>query len=859
MGYFRILIFVLNGIIARCAFVAKFLKLRRKRHLAIALKCIMEKIKSTLKSVPGFASLPLASGNDKKKNVLRSLDFVIISALFLIFFLCPIFFTGMASQGAGFDKMMLFYFLVLAGSVAWTVKGIISGGLAFKMTPLHWPIAALGAALIASAALSVGRNDSFFGSYGNSAKGLAAVFIFILFYFLLANNINVKRAKIFFWALAGSGAVAIIFTLLRIAGVFPETFKLTHFAGLGAMESVTALAAFFAGILPLFIVAVAQLKEVQPSLKNKYAVLTVKIFAGAVIFIALINLALLQKFSFWPAAITGIAVFLMFLLAKIVKADKGGIFVPAVVFILLVVFLVIGGFRFASPNLPAEVSISRGLSWQIAKSSLRENPLLGSGPATFYYDFGKFKTADFNYSPLWNARFDRSSGVFFEFLSTVGAIGTLVAIGVVLAVISTCFTALTRSKENETKPIILASFSGFVSILIFSLFFSVSNSFILFSVLISSLAVASAINIYPEKLRIFNLSLKSPAKSALTTAAIFLAVAASIVGLFAFGFKMYLAEIHAADAVAAEDLNKKAEKLGQAIALFPYYDAYYVGLAESHMSLANTAIKENDQNKFSQYLNSAVASGKKAVELSPQKAANYDSLALVYENASLYAKGVLEWAENLYSKVKELEPSNPAPDFRLAFINIARSDAVDDEKEKSAYIDEAIKKYDEALAKKSDLAAAYYGKAVAYEKLNNQDEAIAQMEKAAVAAQSVDYSFELGRLYFNRGVAAAGISQTAEKEIAGGEDSGKELSVVPQGAGGNVAISRNSDINMAERIFADVLKVSPNHVNSLYSLALLYKKIGETDNVRGIVKTLLDNLQTEQEKQAVKEQFSGMY
>ena len=836
-------------------------KIAAETALTIVPKCIMEKIKSTLKSVPGFASLPLASGNDKKKNVLRSLDIVIVSALFLIFFLCPIFFTGMTSQGAGFDKMMLFYFLVLAGSVAWTVKGIISGGLAFKMTPLHWPIAALGAALIASAALSVGRNDSFFGSYGNSAKGLAAVFIFIMFYFLLVNNINVKRVKLFFWALAGSGAVVIIFTLLRIAGIFPDSFKLTHFAGLGAMESVTALAAFFAGILPLFIVAVAQLKEVQSSLKNKYAVLTVKIFAGAVIFIALVNLALLQKFSFWPAAITGIAVFLMFLLAKIVKADKGGIFVPAVVFILLVVFLVIGGFRFASLNLPAEVSMSRGLSWQIAKSSLRENPLFGSGPATFYYDFGKFKTADFNYSPLWNARFDRSSGVFFEFLSTVGAIGTLAAIGVVLAVISTCFIALTisKEKEDETKPIILASFSGFVSALIFSLFFPVSNSFILFSVLISSLAVASAMNIYPEKLRIFNLSLKSPAKSALTTAAIFLAVAAGITSLFAFGFKMYLAEIHAADAVAAEDLNKKAEKLGQAIALSPYYDAYYIGLAESHMSLANAAAKENDQNKFSQYLNSAVANGKKAVELSPQKAANYDSLALVYENASLYAKGVLEWAENLYNKVKELEPSNPAPDFRLALINIARSGAVTDEKEKGAYIDEAIKKYDEALAKKSDLAAAYYGKAVVYEKLNNQDEAIAQMEKAALAAQSVDYSFELGRLYFNRGIAAAGISQTAEKEIAGGEGSGKELSVTPQGAEGNVAISRNSDINMAERIFSEVLKASPNHANSLYSLALLYKKIGETDKARGIVKTLLDNLQTEQEKQAVKEQFPGLY
>ena len=62
----------------------------------------MEEAKSTMK-----ISL---KGEGGKKASTRGLDIIIVGAIALIFFLSPIFFTGLVSQGIGFEKMMLFYF-----------------------------------------------------------------------------------------------------------------------------------------------------------------------------------------------------------------------------------------------------------------------------------------------------------------------------------------------------------------------------------------------------------------------------------------------------------------------------------------------------------------------------------------------------------------------------------------------------------------------------------------------------------------------------------------------------------------------------------------------------------------------------
>ena len=69
-----------------------------------------------------------------EKTSAKSLDIIISVSIYLVFLLCPLFFTGLIAQGLGFEKMILFYFLVLSGIVAWVTKGVLTGDLKLKRT-----------------------------------------------------------------------------------------------------------------------------------------------------------------------------------------------------------------------------------------------------------------------------------------------------------------------------------------------------------------------------------------------------------------------------------------------------------------------------------------------------------------------------------------------------------------------------------------------------------------------------------------------------------------------------------------------------------------------------------------------------
>ena len=131
---------------------------------------------------------PLIKTNTTASKVLSrsssGLDFIITGSIMLVFFLCPLFFTGLAAQGIGFEKMVLFYFLVLIGVVAWVTKGVITGELKLKRTPLDIPILAALVIFAISTVLSVSTKDSLIGAYGSTAKSFSALVIFALFYLI---------------------------------------------------------------------------------------------------------------------------------------------------------------------------------------------------------------------------------------------------------------------------------------------------------------------------------------------------------------------------------------------------------------------------------------------------------------------------------------------------------------------------------------------------------------------------------------------------------------------------------------------------------------------------------------------------
>jgi len=292
----------------------------------------------------------------------RGLDFVIISAIFLVFFLCPLFFTGLVAQNIGFEKMTLFYFLALLGAVSWVTKAVIVGELNIKRTPLDWPIIGLLAVYIVSTVLSVSQKDSLIGIYGNPAKSLAAVIIFIIFYYLVINNINQKRIKLLFWGLVSSTALVVIYSLFQLLGKFIIPLDFSRAISFNPLGSLSGLTMYLVMTLPLLVIGLSQIDEIHPNFRNRILQVVVKVILGAVIFLSLFVLTLLNGFTFWPAAIVGIVIILMFLLSKIIKISSANLVIPIATFLLLIILLVLGNFNIMALNLPTEVSLSRKAS-----------------------------------------------------------------------------------------------------------------------------------------------------------------------------------------------------------------------------------------------------------------------------------------------------------------------------------------------------------------------------------------------------------------------------------------------------------------------------------------------------------------
>jgi len=770
-----------------------------------------------------------------------------------------LFFTGLVAQNTGFEKMILFYFLVLLGTVAWVTKGVITGELNFKRTPLDWPIVGMVIFYVTSTILSVNPKISLLGSYGNSPKGLIAFLSFVLFYYLVVNNITTKRLKIIFWSFIASISLVSVYTLLQLFGIFLLPLAITKTISFNPIGSISSLTIFLTSVLPIIVVAMSQIKEIHPGLKSNYVIWPIKFLLGIIGLIILFILSLLNAFTFWPAAIVGMVIVLMFFLSKIIKISNTNIIIPITSFLLLIIMLVLGNFNIMTINLPTEVSLSRNASWDIAKNSLMKDPVFGSGPSTFDYSFAKYRGESFNNSTLWNVRFDNASGYLFETAATVGILGALTLIIIILITISTSFLTLIKNRKEDLQPLLLALFASLVTNLILIFLFSINSSLIIFSILLFVFTIAITIAGYSERLQSITLSFRASAKYALALAAIFLTVSAGVVILFTMGLKMYMGDVLAKKSLVASELEQKINIMNKAVQTVPYQDVYLLNLANNYMTLANReAAKGNNQALITNALTLAIEHGRKANELAPNKVSNIEALALIYENASFYVRGSLEWAEKLYEKQIILEPDSPVPYIRLALINMAKANAETAETEKTFYIEEAIKKYDQAIEKKANLGAAYYGKSIAYESLANINEAIEQLKKAVISTQNnLDYRFELGRMYYNRGVNQSGLSQTASEEITKGEGDEEDLSVEAKGV--TSTTNKNDDLAMAEQMFLSIVQANPNHANALYSLALVYKQTGQTGNIEIVVNALLNILEDEASINAVKQQFSGLY
>jgi len=750
---------------------------------------------------------------EKKESLaVRIADKIVLISFVMICFGFPVFFTGMTFQGIAFDKQIYFYFWILLALVSWAVKGVISGEMKIRRTPLDIPLWAFWIVYLLATIFSIDKWHSFWGIFGDPSRGFVNITALVILYYLIVSTFDLKKLVWMLGGIIASGAVIAIWTMLAILNIKFLPNSISQFAPVSLVGSFTGLGMFFSALLPLIITAIFKIKDSEKiQQRSKTILLSV---LGILMFIVLVLTFALFGFVNWYILGFGLIFFLVYLLAQIVRPSAGAVFVPMVAFVVVMLFYMIGGnvLKIARINMPVEVSPSYKLSTEVAKSSIKNHFLLGSGPGMYNYAFSLYRPQDFNQNPLFGLRFSQGSGVILEGVSTIGVVGTVVLILLILTFISVSLYLLSTDKEKN-KIYSLGMLTAALIMVVSGITLSTGGPMLIFGALLAMLAMGALL--YESNLENYlTLSLKASPKFALAFAFLFMVISAGVVFLFVSVGKIMLADAYAGSAVRETSVNDASlAKLTNAINIYNREGRYYTQLGQEYMVLANNesskAQADQDVNAIKTDLNNAIYAGKQAADMQPKDVSSVEALAQIYENSALYVSDSISFAEQAYTQAQSLEPNNPNFFVKLGQLKAVEASTKQDAGEKKQLIGEAKDLFQKSIDLKQDFDAGYYNLALAKEALNDLDGAIDAAGNAFSidrrnGGQNLTYAFTLARLYQERGT--------------------------------------GDDYKFAEQLYKSILGVNPKEVNTQISLGLLYEKEKQKDQAVAQYQAVLSNL-----------------
>ena len=668
---------------------------------------------------------------------------VIKYSLFLLVFLAPLFWLPFSFENFEFNKQYLICFLVSIAFFAWILKQVFCDReIRFKKSPLDIYVAIFIFVAAISAIFSVDRGSSLFGFYGKFSDGLIGLVSLGVFYFLITNNTSYGKnygnrisiisasdlMKIFLWS--------IFFVIL-----------FSYFSIFGLWQKIPGLPAIMKQ--PTF-------NPVSGSLE------------GLVVFLSIV------------------VVLLIGLILQKSQLKKNW---PSVILLIAALGLL---FSIFSAPLPKEQVLGQGLSWKVAFGTVTsnlKNGFLGSGIGTYFYDFAKHKSVEFNQNPLWQVRFDRPGNHIAEILATMGFLGLLSYMALVGMFLLISWMLITVPKSQF--PILVAFLA-----LVISQFVYYQNTVLAFLFwLFLALSVVSWEKPIKEKVISFK---ESPKLNLIFTASLI------IIGLLILTSYYFAQKFYRADVAYAKTNYERAVRLN------PDLSQYRIILARSYLGEALSEMRKPSTEQNSLLLQTKIAEAideaRIGTLLGPNRVAGWETLGMVYREIHPIVEGAGEWGVKAFEKAISLEPTNPVLQTDLGKLYLALNEL---EKAKSAFI--------KAKELKSDYPEALLQEALIYEKENNLVKSLEKLEDLAGSYPlNPEILFQLGRLYFNLDKMDEAISQFEKVVELAPNHSNAHYSL-------GLAWAKKGKKDLAIKEFEKVLELNPGNLEVAQKLKELRK------------------------------------
>lgn len=380
-------------------------------------------------------------------------------------------------------------------------------------------------------------------------------------------------------------------------------------------------------------------------------------------------------------------------------------------------------------------------SWSVAIDMLK-NPrtaLLGAGPASYGVAFAQFRPVDLNLTTLWTARFESAANSPLHYLTTIGIIGLVAWIGLMIATIRLSFAA---RKHSLAFPLL-----GLSLIIAQLLLPPVTPLWILFAVTAVSLSASLKGN---GKTRIKEmllgliagetnnpLHLHAPkfkwfAYSIAGIATLIAGWSTWQVGKVLYAENLYLQSVQAANWNKAGELYEKQRQLVQ---LNSNSDATLRVFASTNFLLARNIsqqkeLSEADRQQLPILIQQAVESAKRATAIEPRKTENWQVLASIYDQLIGTVDQADQYAVSAYVRAIQTNPSNPLLRMSLASV-YARANN----------FEQAKLLYQQTIELKPDWPNAYYNLSVVFRAQKNLPLALQALQLTKQYANTGDPDF----------------------------------------------------------------------------------------------------------------------
>lgn len=694
-------------------------------------------------------------------------------------------------------KGYLLIITILVAFVAWLSGRLLEGAFHIVKTPLFLASAVLCLAMLISGFFSQTPYLSFFGE--GFDQGTFSIIGSLLLGVFLATQLFNSRTRVvsflqsffvLYVVLAIFQIVHIIFPSVTSFGVlFNKTSSPVGLWGDFSFISGAALLGFM-----IF------LQYMKP--KRHMKVIAV---IGALL--ALFFVAFTNVFAVWILiGFFAIAILVYTLIANRFSEERHLPIIPFVLSLVSLMFILannlIGGSVASLFNASyLDVHPTFSATMHVARYSLNENIIVGSGPNTFLREWLVHRPEIVNSHTLWDVPFTSGSSLFLTLGLLGGALGALAVLYFLWTygyeVVKKVFKSTPQSENNFIIfGVAMMSLYFMLSLVFASPGIVVTiSAFIFTGVLFGLMAGDGRMN---HKTINFLTDQRTSFFSILSIVGLLLGSAAT-----AYVATEHLAAVtfygKSLNASQMGDLAKADARLSQAISLLDIPAFQRTRVVYAGQVVQDTIAKSNEntgKDAIKNALQSAVSAGSlasnRAIEIDPTDPANYLTRAnFLRMIAPLKVEGVFDMAVESYNKAIAIAPNYPKSYLNLAELYFDANDT----KNARIYTQKAIDK-------KANYTDAFFLMAQIESAEGNTKDAIKRLQDATlIDPNNPDTYFQLGYLRY-------------------------------QGADYSNAISA----------FRTTISINPQYLNAWYYLALSDNKVGDTEEAITILEALQKRL-----------------